>query len=255
MTTPSDGRRSSIKSTAGTFGRACARPQSASSSVWMGRSPCDSTISTCACAGALRRWTICSRPKPPQRNHRKRPAIPSASQIGWTISHCGLAPLCARRSGCRMHAVEHGRGNKDQEEGRAKPARPSFAFHSPRPQLLGGFTKESMGSKPKPSAGDFVAAIRGSVADAFFGASPVVASALGIRSGATPRGRHQRTMDPPGHPSKQDTSTLLGIGPFYFALTRLRRQGCRAGPTSIRRCSRSRRQLKDTRSLRDGRPE
>jgi hypothetical protein len=76
-----------------------------------------------------------------------------------------------------------------------------------------------MTSKPKPSDGDFVAAIGGSVADAFFGASPVVASALGIRSGATPHGRHQRTMDPPGLLSKQDISTLLGIGHFYFALT------------------------------------
>jgi hypothetical protein len=76
-----------------------------------------------------------------------------------------------------------------------------------------------MTSKPKPSDGDFVAAIRGSVADAFFGASPVVASALGIRSGATPRGRHQRTTAPPSRLSKQDISTLLGIGHFYFALT------------------------------------
>jgi len=35
--------------------------------------------------------------------------------------------------------------------------------------------------KPKPSDGDFVAS-RGLVADAFFGASPVVASALDIRA-------------------------------------------------------------------------
>jgi hypothetical protein len=83
-----------------------------------------------------------------------------------------------------------------------------------------------MSSKPKPSDGDFVAAIRGSVADAFFGASPVVASALGIRSGATPRGRHQRIMASRGYPSKQDISTLLGIGHFYFALT-ARRIGSR----------------------------
>jgi hypothetical protein len=76
-----------------------------------------------------------------------------------------------------------------------------------------------MTSKAKPSDGDFVATIRGSVADAFFGASPVVASALGIRSGATPRGRHQRNTASPGRLSKQDISTLPGIGHFYFALT------------------------------------
>jgi hypothetical protein len=106
-----------------------------------------------------------------------------------------------------------------QKERRAKPARRFFAFNSPRPQLLKGSTKESMRSKPKPSDGNSVAAIRGSVADAFFGASPVVASALGIRSGATTCGRHQRIMASPGYPSKQDISTLLGIGHFYFALT------------------------------------
>jgi hypothetical protein len=77
-----------------------------------------------------------------------------------------------------------------------------------------------MTSKAKPSDGNFVVAIGGSVADAFFGASPVVASALGVRSGATPRGRHQRNTASPGRLSKQDISTLLGIGHFYFALTR-----------------------------------
>ena len=120
-----------------------------------------------------------------------------------------------------MRAVEQAPRNKKQKERRAKPARRSFAFHSPRPQLLKGPTKESMSSKPKPSDGDFVAAIRGSVADAFFGASPVVASALGIRSGATPRGRIHSKPHPSALPRKQDISTLLGIGHFYFALTTL----------------------------------
>jgi hypothetical protein len=118
-----------------------------------------------------------------------------------------------------MRAVEQAPRNKKQKESRAKPARRSFAFHSPRPQLLKGPTKESLSSKPKPSDGDFVAAIRGSVADAFFGASPVVASALGIRSGATPRGRLHSKPHPSALPRKEDISTLLGIGHFYFALT------------------------------------
>jgi hypothetical protein len=118
-----------------------------------------------------------------------------------------------------MRAVEQAPRDKKQKERRAKPARRSFAFHSPRPQLLKDPTKESMSSKPKPSDGDFVAAIRGSVADAFFGASPVVASALGIRSGATPRGRIHSKPHPSALPRKEDISTLLGIGHFYFALT------------------------------------
>jgi len=37
--------------------------------------------------------------------------------------------------------------------------------------------------------------------------------------GATPRGPHQLNMTFPGRLSKQDISTLLGIGHFYFALT------------------------------------
>jgi hypothetical protein len=102
---------------------------------------------------------------------------------------------------------------------RAKSARRSFAFYSPRPQLLEGFTKESRSSKTKPSDGDFVAATRGSVADAFFGASPVVASALGVRLGATPRGRIHCKPSPSTLSHKEDISTLLGIGHFYFALT------------------------------------
>src|ERR1035437_1863758 len=136
-----------------------------------------------------------------------------------------------------MRATEHRRRNQRQMERRAKPARRSLAFHSPRPPLLKGSTKESMTSKPKPSDGDF-AAIRGSVADAFFGASPVVASALGIRLGSPPRGRHQRTTDPPGRLSKQDISTLLGIAHFYFALTRPQQPTCDRGSSSeLRRSS------------------
>jgi len=124
-----------------------------------------------------------------------------------------------------MRAVERRRGDERQTERRAKPARRSIALNSPRPPLLKGPTKESVTAetKPrtptKPADGDCVAATSGSVADAFFGASPVVASALGIRSGATPRGPHQPTTASPSRLSKQDISTLLGVGHFYFALT------------------------------------
>src|SRR3974390_1137219 len=119
-----------------------------------------------------------------------------------------------------MRAVDLRRQTENQKERRSKSARRSLAFYSPRPQLLRGSTKESITSKPKPSDGDFVAAIRGSVADAFFGASPVVASASGIRSGATPRGQIHSNPHPSALLRKADISTLLGIGHFYFALTR-----------------------------------
>src|SRR5688572_18889618 len=55
----------------------------------------------------------------------------------------------------------------------------------------------------------------------FFGASPV-ASALGIRSGATPRGRLQPTMPSLIEPSKADISTWQRRGHFYLALTEAR---------------------------------
>ena len=51
------------------------------------------------------------------------------------------------------------------------------------------------------------------------GASPI-ASALGIRLGATPRGRIHLISQPRLYPTKQDISTLPALGHFYFALTR-----------------------------------
>jgi hypothetical protein len=65
----------------------------------------------------------------------------------------------------------------------------------------------------------FAADRGGSVADAFFGASPVVASALGIRSGATPRGPIHVTTPLRNDTLKPDISTLPELGHFYFALT------------------------------------
>jgi hypothetical protein len=50
------------------------------------------------------------------------------------------------------------------------------------------------------------------------GASPI-ASALGIRSGATPREHTHPNRQLRCHPAKQDISTLLRLGHFYFALT------------------------------------
>jgi hypothetical protein len=118
-----------------------------------------------------------------------------------------------------MPAVEHTACHQRHKERRAKAARRSLAFSSPRPPLLRDSTKESMILLlKKPSDSDFVAT-RGSVADAFFGASPVVASALGIRLGATPRGRFHPNIYLSALPRKADISTLLGIGHFYFALT------------------------------------
>ena len=60
-----------------------------------------------------------------------------------------------------------------------------------------------------------------------FGASPVAAvfgSAPG--SATSPKHRLYSKPYPPAVPSKQDISTLLGIGHSYFALTGVRRMPC-----------------------------
>jgi len=103
--------------------------------------------------------------------------------------------------------------------GKSGPA--SSRFLSPRPPLR-NFTIEIgkvkvQTSNTKPSASDGFAT-RGLSAD-FSGASPV-ASALGIRLGATPRGLIHPNTHSPLCSSKQDISTLQGIGHFYFALTK-----------------------------------
>lgn len=76
-------------------------------------------------------------------------------------------------------------------------------------------------SKTKSSDGEFITATRGFIADAFFGASSVVASALGTAPGATPARLIEHTMGGSSSRSKLELSTLLGTGTFYFALTKL----------------------------------
>jgi hypothetical protein len=109
--------------------------------------------------------------------------------------------------------------------GKNSPASSRWIY--PRPPLLRNFTKEIHGvkvkpSKPKPPDGDFVAATRGLSADAFFGASPVVASALDLRVGRDPFADHIQTNRHffSARP-KPDISTLQRIGHFYIALTGL----------------------------------
>lgn len=122
--------------------------------------------------------------------------------------------------------------------GESGPA--GFASFGPRSPLLRDSTKEkghgkgkSKDQKQKPSDG--VGATRGRVADAFFGASPVVASALGTAPGATPA-RPTRTYHGRRSPS-------LKTGTFYFARnrkfllcldTRMRQAWRTVGPLRVR---------------------
>ena len=107
--------------------------------------------------------------------------------------------------------------------GQSGPA--SSRWMNPRPPLLRNFTQEIhvvivkvKTSKAKPPDGDFVAATRGLRADAFFGASPVVASALGSRLGATPRGRFDSNTHLRAARRKGDISILQRKGTFLFCV-------------------------------------
>jgi hypothetical protein len=96
--------------------------------------------------------------------------------------------------------------------------RPSVvAFINPRPQLKSITTPISIKQNPRkkqnPRGHSRVFALPISN-----GASPI-ASALGIRLGATPREHIHPNSQLRNHPIKQDISTLLGLGHFYFALT------------------------------------
>lgn len=117
-----------------------------------------------------------------------------------------------------MLAAEHRRRDPRQIERRAKPARRSLAFIKPKASAPKLHHPDVANSKSKSKTPE---QRRSRVLELPIsnGASPV-ASALGIRSGATPRGPHQLNMTFPDRLSKQDISTLLGIGHFYFALTR-----------------------------------
>ena len=91
------------------------------------------------------------------------------------------------------------------------------AFINPRPQLkslttLISIQQTSRKSKtPEGHSRVFALPISN-------GASPI-ASALGIRLGATPCEHIHPNSQLQFHPTKQDISTLLGLGHFYFALT------------------------------------
>ena len=86
---------------------------------------------------------------------------------------------------------------------------------------LGDFTPviRDSKSKAKPSEGTPQGPVDRGLAADYFGASPV-ASALNLpRERDSPENRHHTITPSPPARSKQDISTLQGIGHFYFALT------------------------------------
>jgi hypothetical protein len=105
-----------------------------------------------------------------------------------------------------MLAIEHRRRNERQIGRRAKPARRSLAFIKPKASAPRLHHPDVANSKSKTPEQRRSRVLELPISN---GASPV-ASALGIRLGATPRGRLQPNMTSPGRPSKQDISTLPG---------------------------------------------
>lgn len=102
--------------------------------------------------------------------------------------------------------------------GKISPSASRFLYSRPPLRNSTQVMRDSK-SKAKPSEGTPQGPVdRGFAAD-YFGASPV-ASALNLpRERDSPENRNQTITHPPQARSKQDISTLQGIGHFYFALT------------------------------------
>ena len=118
-----------------------------------------------------------------------------------------------------MRAVERRRRGQKHMERRAKPARRSSRLIYPKAAARGS-TKADLSIKTKTlRTGNIGPGLTGGLAPICFGASPV-ASAFGSAPGSATPPDIESTLTPtPPAPSKQDISTLLGIGHFYFALT------------------------------------
>ena len=130
-----------------------------------------------------------------------------------------------------MLATEYRRRNESQIGRRAKSARRTSAFTQPKASAPKLHHPDVATSKPKTPEQKRSRVLELPISN---GASPV-ASALGIRLGATPRGLHQPNMASPARLSKQDISTLLGLGRFLFCFHRTAAQRLRHGESCIAR--------------------
>jgi len=120
-----------------------------------------------------------------------------------------------------MRAAEGQRRNQRQMERRAKPARRSSRFMYPKTAARRLHQSRCDPKNQNPQNGQLMARFDWGLGAICFGASPVAAvfgSAPG--SATSPEHRIHSNPNPRICPSKQDISTLLGIGHFYFALTR-----------------------------------
>ena len=134
-----------------------------------------------------------------------------------------------------MLATERRCPSQRRRERRAKPARRSSRFVYPKTVARGLHQSRPANKNQNPQNGHLMARFDWGLGAVCFGASPV-ATVFGSAPGSatSPEHRIHSKPSPPSALSKQDISTLLGIGHFYFALTMV---SCAPSGT---RCSRAR---------------
>ncbi len=119
-----------------------------------------------------------------------------------------------------MLVAEHRRRGQRQMERRAKTARRSSRLIDPKTAARGLHQSRSDHQNQNPQNGHLMARFDWGSGAVCFGASPV-AAVFGSAPGSATSPEH-RIQSNPAFPAvllKQDISTLLGIGHFYFALT------------------------------------
>ena len=153
------------------------------------------------------------------------------------VAQAWIAALEGGRNQSHSYARRDGLSSgKRNKERRAKTARRIFAFTQPKASALKlhhpDMANSKSTSKSKTPEQQCSRALELPISN---GASPI-ASALGIRLGATPRGRIHSNIHPPALPRKADISIWQKSGHFYLALTyrryRLSRRRARAPPES-----------------------
>ncbi len=109
---------------------------------------------------------------------------------------------------------------KDKKERRAKAARRSPRLNYPKTAARRLHQSRGVSKNQNPQNGHLMARFDWGSGAICFGASPV-AAVFGSAPGSATSLEHRTHSKPilPVDPPKQDISTLLGIGHFYFALT------------------------------------
>ena len=120
-----------------------------------------------------------------------------------------------------MLVAEHRCRHERQMERRAKPARRSSRFMNPKTAARRLHQSRSAHKNQNPQNGHLMARFDWGFGAICFGASPVAAVFGSAPGSATPpEHRFQFNSSSQAALLKQDISTLLGIGHFYFALTK-----------------------------------